>query len=110
MRLSTGMFYELGIRGLQQQLADQLELQQKITAGRRVLKPSDDPLAAAAVMGVDQAKGLNTQYSTNAPQANAALRLEEQALADATRVLQDVKSLALTAGNPVLPSKLVSCA
>ena len=105
MRLSTGMFYELGIRGLQQQLADQLELQQKITAGRRVLKPSDDPLAAAAVMGVDQAKGLNTQYSTNASQANAALRLEEQALADATRVLQDVKSLALTAGNPVLKNE-----
>jgi len=105
MRLSTSMFYELGMRGIQRQLTDQLDLQQKISAGRRVLKPSDDPMAAASVIGLDQAKGLNTQYSANASTANAALGLEEQALADAMRVLQDVKSLAITAGNPVLKNE-----
>jgi flagellar hook-associated protein 3 FlgL len=105
MRLSTGMFFELGMRGIQRQLSDQLDLQQQISAGRRVLKPSDDPMAAAAVIGLDQAKGLNTQYSLNAGAANASLGLEEQALADAMRVLQDVKSLAITAGNPVLKNE-----
>jgi flagellar hook-associated protein 3 FlgL len=105
MRLSTGMFYELGLRGIQRQLADQLDLQQKVSAGRRVLKPSDDPMAAASVIGLDQAKGLNTQYSANASTANASLGLEEQALADAMRVLQDVKSLAITAGNPVMKNE-----
>jgi flagellar hook-associated protein 3 FlgL len=105
MRLSTGMFYELGMRGIQRQLSEQLELQQKISAGRRVLKPSDDPMAAASVIGIDQAKGLNTQYSANASTANASLGLEEQALADAVRVLQDVKSLAITAGNPVMKNE-----
>jgi flagellar hook-associated protein 3 FlgL len=105
MRLSTGMFYELGMRGIQRQLADQLDLQQQLSAGRRVLKPSDDPMAAAAVIGLDQAKGLNTQYAANASNANASLGLEEQALADAMRVLQDVKSLAITAGNPVMKNE-----
>src|SRR4051794_19000312 len=105
MRLSTTMFYELGMQGIQRQLSDQIELQQKISAGKRILKPSDDPIAAAAVIGVDQAKGLNTQYGLNASNANASIGMEEQALADATRVLQDVKTLAINAGNPVLKNE-----
>ena len=105
MRLSTSMFYELGMQGIQRQLSDQIDLQQKISAGKRILKPSDDPTAAAAVIGVDQAKGLNTQYGLNASNANASLGMEEQALSDATRVLQDVKTLAINAGNPVLKNE-----
>ena len=105
MRTSTSMIYELGIAGIQRQLAEQVELQQKISAGKRVLKPSDDPIAAAAVIGLDQAKGLNAQYGANAAAANASLTLEEQALGDATRVLQNVKTLALNAGNPVLKNE-----
>ena len=69
MRLSTTMFYELGMQGIQRQLSEQLELQQKISIGKRVLKPSDDPMAAAAVIGLDQAKGLNKQYGANAENA-----------------------------------------
>jgi flagellar hook-associated protein 3 FlgL len=96
------MLYDIGMRGLQQQQAKQLDLQEKISSGTRLVKPSDDPTAAALVIGIDQAKGVNAQYAANADSAAAALSLEEQALADATRVLQDVKSLAVQAGNPVL--------
>jgi flagellar hook-associated protein 3 FlgL len=105
MRTSTSMLYDVGIADIQRQISEQLQLQQKISAGRRVMKPSDDPIAAAAVIGIDQAKGLNMQYAANAAAANAALLLEEQALGDATRVLQDVRTLALNAGNPVLKNE-----
>jgi flagellar hook-associated protein 3 FlgL len=105
MRLSTSMFYELGMQGIQRQLSDQIDLQQKISAGKRVTKPSDDPVAASAVIGIDQAKGLNAQYGLNASAANASLGMEEQALSDTTRVLQDVKTLAINAGNPVLKNE-----
>ena len=105
MRSSTSMLYELGITGIQRQLTEQLQLQQKISAGKRVLKPSDDPIAASAVIGLDQAKGLNKQYGANAAAASASLSLEEQALADAMRVLQDVKTLAISAGNAVLKNE-----
>ena len=105
MRLSTSMFYELGMQGIQRQLSDQIDLQQKISAGKRITKPSDDPVAASAVIGIDQAKGLNAQYGLNASAANASLGMEEQALSDTTRVLQDVKTLAINAGNPVLKNE-----
>ena len=105
MRLSTSMLFDIGMRGLQQQQSKQLELQEKIAAGTRVLKPSDDPAAAALIIGLEQVKDINAQYAANAASANATLLLEEQALADATRVLQDVKTLAVQAGNPVLQNE-----
>ena len=102
MRLSTSMLYEQGMRGIQRPQAEQLELQQKISSGRRVLKPSDDPIAAAAVIGLQQSKAVNTHYSVNAQSAASALNLELEALGDATRVLQDIKELVVKSGNPVL--------
>ena len=105
MRLSTSMMYELGMRSVQRPQADQLELQQKISTGRRVAKPSDDPIAAAAVIGLNQAKSVNQQYATNAANAQAMLSLEVDALADVTRVLQDMKTLLVRANNPVLQNQ-----
>ena len=102
MRLSTSMLYDLGMAGLQRQQAQQLELQEKIAAGTRMLRPSDDPAAAALIIGLDQARAVNAQYGANADNAITSLSLEEQALADATRVLQDVKTLAVQAGNAAL--------
>jgi flagellar hook-associated protein 3 FlgL len=102
MRLSTNMLYELGIRGVQGQQSQQIELQQKITLGRRILKPSDDPIASSSILGVRQAIAVNAQFSANAQNAKATLSLEESALGDVTRVLQDMKTLIVQAGNPLL--------
>ncbi len=102
MRLSTSMLHELGFTGLNRQQNLQLELQEQIASGRKVQKPSDDPVASAAAVNLENAKSLNAQYGTNAAGAESALSIEEQALGDATRVLQDVKTLTIKAGNPIL--------
>jgi flagellar hook-associated protein 3 FlgL len=65
-----------------------------------VLTPSDDPVAAASALDVAQAQSLNDQYHTNAGAARDKLALEENALADAMRLLQDARTLAVSAGNP----------
>ncbi len=102
MRISTNMMFERGIAGVNRPQAESLELQQKISSGRRVLNPSDDPIAAAAVISLNQAQSVNSQYGTNAANAQLTLTLESQALGDATRVLQDVKTLVVRAGAPGL--------
>lgn len=102
MRISTSMLYDTGTLNIQRHQGELAELQAKVAAGRRVLKPSDDPISAAAATTVRQAKGVNGQYATNAASAQTALAQEEDALAQATRVLQDVKTLAISAGNPGL--------
>ena len=102
MRVSTSMLYELGMRGVQRPQAEQLELQQQISSGRRVVKPSDDPIAAAAVIGLQQSKAVNSQFGVNAENAASGLNLELESLGEATRVLQDIKELVVKAGNPGL--------
>ena len=102
MRISTNMIYELGSATLSRQQVEQVKLQQHISSGKRVLTPSDDPVAAASALEITQARGLNDQYHTNAGVARDKLALEESALADATTLLQDVKTLAVYAGNATL--------
>jgi flagellar hook-associated protein 3 FlgL len=102
MRISTSMMYDSGTRNIQRHQSELAELQAKVASGRRVLKPSDDPISAAGATVVRQAKGVNAQYQSNAVNAQNALAQEEDALAQATRVLQDVKTLTVQAGSAAL--------
>ncbi len=102
MRTSTNMIYELGIASVQQRQQDLVRLQQQISSGRRVLTPSDDPVAAATTLDLKQSQALNNQYHVNGDHAKSQLSEEEGALADITTLLQDVKTLAVYAGNASL--------
>lgn len=102
MRISTSMLYQSGVAGIQQRQADQIHLQQQMSSGTRIVTPSDDPVGAAAVLDVKQSLALNQQLHLNGDSAKSQLGLEENALSDLTTLLQDVKTLAINAGNPAL--------
>ena len=102
MRISTNMIYDLGVAGMQQSRGNQVRLQEQLSSGQRMLTPSDDPVAAATALDVKQAQALNDQLKSNGDSAKTQLGLEENALADTTSLLQDVKTLAVYAGNPTL--------
>lgn len=102
MRVSTSTIYEAGVGGMLQLQEQQVRLQQQVSTGRRINTPSDDPIAAAAVLEISQARAMNEQHGINIDRARASLLLEEQSLGDVTRVLQDIKTLAVNAGNAAL--------
>lgn len=102
MRISTNLMFDSGTGRLLDRQSELVKLQQQISTGRRLLTPSDDPIASAAALDVTQAKAMNQQYRVNADSAGAALAVEEQALTDSTRLLQDMKVLAVNAGNAAL--------
>ena len=102
MRLSTSMIYDLGISSVQQRQQEMMRLQQQVASGSRMQTPSDDPVGATAALDVKQAQALNDQYQANGDGAKTLLSLEESALADTTALLQDVKTIAVYAGNPTL--------
>ena len=102
MRISTSQIYDLGTATLQQGQQNMVKLQQQLASNMRVVTPSDDPIAAASVLGIKQSRAVNDQYKVNADGAKAALGSEETALTDLTNLLQDVKTLAINAGNATL--------
>lgn len=102
MRISTTMLYEQGVTGINQQFAELFKIQQQMATGRRVLTPSDDPIAAARALDVSQSKSVTEQFLTNNSQARGALELQESVLTQVTTLLQNARVLAVNAGDPVL--------
>lgn len=102
MRISTSMVYQLGVSAVQDQLAQLVNTQQQIATGRRMLSPSDDPVAAASALETDKSLGVTNQYVSNISSANGSLSLEETTLSNINQTLQDARLAMVNAGNPTL--------
>lgn len=105
MRVSTGMIFQQGLDALQRQQSQLLDTQQHIAANKRVMSPSDDPVAAARAVETSQAKALNAQYGANQANARDTLSQVEETLGDIGTLLQDVRTLYVAAGDGALSQK-----
>jgi len=65
MRISTNTIYQTAISKIGDLQSDQSKLQQQIATGRRILTPSDDPLAASRALEISQSQNMNTQFTNN---------------------------------------------
>ena len=62
MRISTKQIYTQGIEAFQQQQQKLAKLQEQISSGVKLNKPSDDPAAASRVLELEQEVSVNLQY------------------------------------------------
>lgn len=102
MRISTSTMYAMGVGSIQQQQVDLMRVSQQVSSGKRMLEPSDDPVAASKVLDLQQSKSMNDGFSKNILAARSALELEESGLGGIGDLLQAAKDLAISAGNPTL--------
>lgn len=99
MRVSTLGSFQNGL-GLMQRLQSALDhTQRQISSGRRILTPSDDPVASARAIGIRESIARLDQFDRNANVATNRLAQEEIALQSSNNVLQRVRELALQANN-----------
>jgi flagellar hook-associated protein 3 FlgL len=98
-RMGSANTYDLAIRNLGSRQSDLANLQENLTSGKRVVRASDDPTAAAqaersltriARIASDQ-RALESQRNT--------LVMGESALGDVTDALQLFRELTVSAGN-----------
>ena len=98
-RVATANMYDNSIRnigGRQSSLAEQNE---KLTAGKRVLRASDDPVAAAqAERAITRMERIKVEQSALSLQRNAMAE-GESTLGDAVDLLQEMRALFVSAGN-----------
>jgi flagellar hook-associated protein 3 FlgL len=104
MRISTGMIYDSGLKSVQSQTSTLLRTQQQISTGRRMLSPSEDPVASARALDVNQAKEINAQYSVTQSNAKSLIGLVDGQLSAAGDLLTRVRELAVQAGDAALSS------
>jgi len=102
MRVSTQTIHETGTNLMLQNQGNLVKTQQQLSTGKRILTPSDDPIAAAQALNVTQAASMNKQFSVNRASASSSLGLEENVLKQVTSILQSVHNSAVYAGNSTL--------
>lgn len=99
IRISTSSLYANNtaqMNTLQSQLA---RSQMQLSSNKRILSPSDDPVASARVLEVTQSKAMNTQFASNRTSANNSLAQEDTALTGVTDSIRAVQSLVARAGD-----------
>ncbi|MDP2751254.1 MAG: flagellar hook-associated protein FlgL [Rhodocyclaceae bacterium] len=99
MRISTSMIFDAGVSAINAQTAAMLHTQQQLSTGRRILKPSDDPVDASRALVISQSRDVAQQQSDNQKTTESMLKLEENYLANADELLVRVRELAVQAGN-----------
>lgn len=102
MRISTSMMYDLGASRISDMQGTMVKTQQQISSMKRILTPADDPIGSARVLELSQGKSINEQFAVNRQHAKSLLTQEESTLGDLTRLVQDVQTLVVQAGNPTL--------
>jgi len=78
------------------------EAQDKVTSGKQINRPSDDPFGASRVMTFRTQMEVSGQYQRNIELANNELGVSESALTNLNTVLQRANELAVQAGNASL--------
>jgi flagellar hook-associated protein 3 FlgL len=98
-RISTANAYDGALNNLMSRQDRLTETQEQMTSGKRVLKASDDPTAAARA---ERARALEERTAASEKAVNAsnnAMTLTEGALGDASELLQQARELMVSAGD-----------
>lgn len=99
IRISSQQIFSGGISRMQEVNADLVKTQQQISTGKKVNKPSDDPVAAARILKLNQEVKRIETCERNANLADNRLKQEESTLASAVDIIQRVRELTVQAGN-----------
>lgn len=99
IRISSQQIFSGGINRLQELNTNLNNTQQQISTGKRVNKPSDDPVAAARILKLDQELARVETYQRNVDLADNRLNQEESTLESSVDIIQRVRELTVQAGN-----------
>lgn len=99
MRVTDRMGHNQVTRNLQKNRLEMTELQNQAATQKRVNKPSDDPVAAARVLGTRSEDRGTQQFLKNIAAARSFLEYTDQSLGELSEVLVRAKELAIQQAN-----------
>lgn len=102
MRIATSQVFLNNINSLSEANSKLFKTQQQISTGKKVLQPSDDPLAAAQIIKLKKEVARNDQFQGNIEVSNRRLALEEITLDQLFNEGIRLKELTIQAGDGVL--------
>lgn len=101
VRISTNQIFDRSIRGILDNQADLSDLQQQLSTGKKLIRPSDDPVGAAQIVRITEELDKITQYKRNNDLLTNSLEREEVVLSNINEALNRARVLMIQAGNGV---------
>ena len=98
MKVSTKLFNSQSVQKLNNLTEEIQSSQQQIFTGKRITKPSDDPVSSMSLIVKDQLAKID-QYSRNIDLSEVKLKLADSALDQLTNLTTRVYELAVAARN-----------
>lgn len=105
MRISSAYAFGSSVTQLQRRQQALTTAQEQLTSGKRVLKPSDDPAAAAQAERALAAASRSEAQLRALDASRQAMQLTESALGDAGELMQQARELLVSAGNGTFTDK-----
>ena len=99
MRIGTLQMFRQGVNAILDQQTKLYQTQNQLSTGKRINNPSDDPTAAARLVGLSESAKTTAQYQDNILTARSRLELEEDALGSVGDALLRVRELAVAGLN-----------
>jgi len=95
MRIGTLQLFRQGVNAILDQQTRLAGTQLQLSSGKRINKPSDDPIGAAQILGLSESLKVTEQYQKNIDHARSRLELEDAALGSVGNALQRARELAV---------------
>jgi flagellar hook-associated protein 3 FlgL len=102
MRISTGQLYDRSIQAVLDNQADLSDIQQQLSSGKKLLRPSDDPVGAAQVIRLTEEIDLIAQYKKNSNLLTNSLEQEETVLSSVNNAINRARVLMIQSGNGIM--------
>lgn len=102
MRISTGQLYDRSIQSVLDNQADLSDIQRQLSSGKKLLRPSDDPVGAAQVIRLTEEIDLIAQYNKNSNLLTNSLEQEETVLSSINNAIDRARVLMLQSGNGIV--------
>lgn len=101
MRISTNQLFDRSIQQILDNQGDLSDLQRQLSTGKKILRPSDDPVGAAQVVRLTEELARIDQYKTNNTLLKNSLNQEEAILQSVTDSVLRARQLTVQAGSGI---------
>lgn len=93
LRVTVGSLAYSGLQSIRSTSQNLAQLQAKMSSGKQILQPSDNPTGTVSAMNLRSEMARNDQYATNAQDALAWLSTADSAYSQVVSVLQQARTL-----------------
>lgn len=102
MRITTNLIFDKNFRAINNSQAQLSDIQTQLASGKKLLRPSDDPVGASQVIRLTEDLDKITQYKRNNDLATNALELQETSLRSINGIVDKARVLTVQSGNGIL--------